>query len=73
MGQGGVAFAEGGEVPETISVTGKQYKDRRRNWLDSDFVHSCGCKHKAGKAARLTQSKTFCIPRYDKGGSAGSK
>lgn len=69
---GGVAFADGGEVPETISVTGKQYKIGGELVKDSDFVHSCGCKHKMQEGGEVDLKKTFVSRRYDSGGNAGS-
>lgn len=40
---GGLAFEAGGEVPENIMVTGKQYKYGGKMMSDSDIVTSCGC------------------------------
>lgn len=58
---GGVAFAEGGEVPETISVTGKQYKIGGELVKDSDFVHSCGCKHKMQEGGEVEDQDIMII------------
>lgn len=42
---GGVSFADGGDIPETISTSGKEYKYGGKMMKDHDIVSSCGCKH----------------------------
>jgi len=48
---GGVAFADGGEVPEEIAVSGKEYDLDGKKIVDYEIVSSCGCKHK-GKPSK---------------------
>jgi predicted ABC-type ATPase len=45
-GGGGVSFADGGDIPEYIMVSGKDYKYGGKTMKDSDIVSSCGCQHK---------------------------
>lgn len=43
---GGVAFAEGGEVPEKIKCSGKRYNFGGNAMSDSEIANSlCGCDH----------------------------
>jgi predicted ABC-type ATPase len=43
---GGVSFADGGNVPEYIMTSGKEYKYGGKTMKDSEIVSSCGCQHK---------------------------
>lgn len=43
---GGVAFADGGEVPDEIMTTGKEFNYGGSLMKDHEIVSSCGCKHK---------------------------
>lgn len=43
---GGVAFADGGEMPDEIMTNGVEYKYGGKVMKDYDIVTSCGCKHK---------------------------
>ena len=45
-GGGGVSFAKGGDVPQYIMTSGKEYKYGGKTMKDSDIVSSCGCQHK---------------------------
>lgn len=42
---GGVAFAEGGDIPQTIYTSGKEYNYGGKIMKDHEIVESCGCKH----------------------------
>jgi rubrerythrin len=42
---GGVSFADGGDIPETIHTSGKEYKYGGKMMKDHEIVSSCGCKH----------------------------
>jgi predicted transcriptional regulator len=42
---GGVSFADGGDIPETISTSGKEYKYGGKMMKDHEIVSSCGCNH----------------------------
>ncbi len=53
---GGVSFADGGEVPEEIMITGKEYEVDGKPMFDYDIVESCGCKHTKMKAGGATLS-----------------
>jgi hypothetical protein len=52
-GGGGVSFAEGGDIPEHIMVSGKEYKYGGKTLKDSDIVDYCGCKHKMSKGGEV--------------------
>jgi predicted ABC-type ATPase len=45
-GGGGVSFANGGDVPQYIMTSGKEYKYGGKTMKDSEIVSSCGCQHK---------------------------
>lgn len=51
---GGVAFADGGEIPEQILVSGAKHKYNGEEITDIDFVSSCGCKHKMRDGGEIT-------------------
>lgn len=42
---GGVKFADGGPVPDSIHCTGKTYKYGGETKTDYDIVSGCGCQH----------------------------
>ena len=54
---GGVAFADGGEVPEEIFITGKTYNYGGNVMKDSEIVSSCGCKHKMADGGKVSRKK----------------
>jgi hypothetical protein len=43
---GGVAFAEGGAIPEHVATKGASYKYGGKTMRDYEIVADCGCKHK---------------------------
>jgi hypothetical protein len=57
-GGGGVSFAKGGDVPEHIMVSGKEYKYGGKTLKDSEIVDYCGCKHKMAEGG-TTESSVF--------------
>jgi hypothetical protein len=57
-GGGGVSFAKGGDVPEHIMVSGKEYKYGGKTLKDSEIVDYCGCKHKMSDGG-TTESSVF--------------
>jgi hypothetical protein len=46
---GGVSFADGGDIPESIYTSGKEYKYGGKMMKDHEIVSSCGCKHSMAK------------------------
>jgi hypothetical protein len=46
---GGVSFADGGDIPESIYTSGKEYKYGGKTMKDHEIVSSCGCKHSMAK------------------------
>jgi hypothetical protein len=42
---GGVSFADGGDIPESIYTSGKEYKYGGKMMKDHEIVSSCGCNH----------------------------
>ena len=50
---GGVAFAEGGAIPDHISTKGNSYKYGGKVMRDYEIVADCGCKHKMKKGGNL--------------------
>jgi hypothetical protein len=46
---GGVSFADGGDIPETITTSGKEYKYGGKMMKDHEIVSSCGCNHSMAK------------------------
>lgn len=48
-GAGGVSFEKGGDIPKTITCTGKKYTYGGKLATDSDIVSGCGCKHEQAK------------------------
>jgi hypothetical protein len=61
-GGGGVSFADGGDIPEHIMVSGKEYKYGGNTMKDNEIVDYCGCKHKMADGGDL---KLFGIQHYD--------
>jgi len=50
---GGVSFADGGDIPESINTSGKEYKYGGKMVKDHDIVSSCGCKHTMAEGGKL--------------------
>jgi hypothetical protein len=71
---GGVSFADGGDIPETIHTSGKEYKYGGKMMKDHEIVSSCGCKHSMADGGRVSSKKIgggvyeykgLYISRYD--------
>ena len=54
---GGVSFADGGDIPETISTSGKEYKYGGKMMKDHEIVSSCGCNHSMAKGGETKSVK----------------
>ena len=52
---GGVSFADGGDIPETISTSGKEYKYGGKMMKDHEIVSSCGCSHSMAEGGGVTK------------------
>jgi hypothetical protein len=66
---GGVSFADGGDIPESIYTSGKEYKYGGKMMKDHEIVSSCGCKHSMAEGGRLnigTIKKTDSDVIFDK-------
>jgi hypothetical protein len=50
---GGVSFADGGDIPETISTSGKEYKYGGKMMKDHEIVSSCGCNHSMADGGKV--------------------
>lgn len=50
---GGVSFAEGGDIPESIHTSGKEYAYGGKMVKDHDIVSSCGCKHTMAQGGKI--------------------
>jgi hypothetical protein len=50
---GGVSFADGGDIPESIHTSGKEYAYGGKMVKDHDIVTSCGCKHTMADGGKL--------------------
>jgi hypothetical protein len=50
---GGVSFADGGDIPESIYTSGKEYAYGGKMVKDHDIVSSCGCKHTMADGGKL--------------------
>lgn len=50
---GGVSFADGGDIPESIHTSGKEYAYGGKMVKDHDIVSSCGCKHSMADGGKL--------------------
>lgn len=50
---GGVSFADGGDIPESIYTSGKEYAYGGKMVKDHDIVNSCGCKNKMADGGKL--------------------
>jgi hypothetical protein len=61
-GGGGVSFADGGDIPEHIMVSGKEYKYGGNTMKDNEIVDYCGCKHKMADGGDF---KHFGVKHYD--------
>jgi predicted ABC-type ATPase len=63
-GGGGVSFADGGDIPEYIMVSGKDYKYGGKTMKDSDIVSSCGCQHKMKDGGEVYNPKNIKVGDY---------
>jgi hypothetical protein len=61
-GGGGVSFADGGDIPTHIMVSGKEYKYGGNTMKDNEIVDYCGCKHKMADGGDL---KHFGVKHHD--------
>ena len=76
---GGVSFADGGDVPEYIMTSGKEYKYGGKTMKDSEIVSSCGCQHKMEDGGEITSNllkvgdkvKLRRLPIYYRSGDIG--
>lgn len=50
---GGVSFADGGDIPESINTSGKEYAYGGKMVKDHDIVSSCGCKHTMAEGGKI--------------------
>jgi hypothetical protein len=50
---GGVSFEDGGELPENIMVSGKEYSYGGKVMKDHEIVSSCGCKHSMAEGGKV--------------------
>jgi len=50
---GGVSFADGGDIPESIHTSGKEYAYGGKMVKDHDIVSSCGCKHTMAEGGKI--------------------
>ena len=50
---GGVSFADGGDIPESINTIGKEYAYGGKMVKDHDIVSSCGCKHTMAEGGKI--------------------
>jgi hypothetical protein len=50
---GGVSFADGGDIPESIHTSGKEYAYGGKMVKDHDIVSSCGCKHTMAQGGKI--------------------
>lgn len=50
---GGVSFADGGDIPESIYTSGKEYKYGGKMMKDHEIVSSCGCKHSMADGGKV--------------------
>jgi len=53
---GGVSFADGGDIPESIYTSGKEYKYGGKMMKDHEIVSSCGCKHSMADGGEVTSN-----------------
>jgi hypothetical protein len=56
---GGVSFADGGDVPESIMVSGREYSYGGKTMKDSDIVSSCGCKHSMAEGGETNSRQAY--------------
>jgi hypothetical protein len=54
---GGVSFADGGDIPESIYTSGKEYAYGGKMVKDHDIVSSCGCKHSMADGGKLNTER----------------
>jgi hypothetical protein len=65
---GGVSFADGGDIPETITTSGKEYKYGGKMMKDHEIVSSCGCNHSmadGGETDYHTEIKNHLFPKVE--------
>jgi hypothetical protein len=53
---GGVSFADGGDIPESIYTSGKEYKYGGKMMKDHEIVSSCGCKNSMAEGGEVTSN-----------------
>lgn len=73
---GGIAFANGGEVPTHINVTGKRFNYGGKLTPDYEIVKDCGCQHSnAGNRKKLTlpTSNTTVFKKFADGGTINNE
>ncbi len=63
---GGVEFADGGEVPDTIMVKGRSYNFGEKRVKDYNIVKSCGCKHGFADGGNIDRAFTMQPYRIEK-------
>jgi hypothetical protein len=63
---GGVEFADGGEVPDTIMVKGRSYNFGEKRVKDYNIVKSCGCKHGFADGGDIDRAFTMQPYRIEK-------
>jgi rubrerythrin len=58
---GGVSFADGGDIPESIYTSGKEYKYGGKMMKDHEIVSSCGCKHSMAEGGMVKDANKLEI------------
>jgi hypothetical protein len=48
----GVAFADGGDIPDKINVTRRRHRYNGKVRSEASIAHSCGCKHSMARGGR---------------------
>jgi hypothetical protein len=56
---GGVSFEDGGELPENIMVSGKEYSYGGKVMKDHEIVSSCGCKHSMADGGEVNDRQAY--------------
>jgi hypothetical protein len=56
---GGVSFEDGGELPENIMVSGKEYSYGGKVMKDHEIVSSCGCKHSMAEGGEVNDRQAY--------------
>lgn len=72
---GGVSFADGGDIPESINTSGKEYAYGGKMVKDHDIVTSCGCKHTMAEGGKLAteQFNEMYAHKFNSGGQIYGK